>query len=112
MKPTTKALKRYRRVKTIVNKAIETADLCGLQVNVLVYDPKLHRFKEIYTAKQVKLEALPGLAADLPDCTKSKRKYRPLKFWSVNARSNVTDENDYDMPTPFQSPLSEFYDKL
>ena len=55
MKPTTKALKRYRRVRTIVNKAIETADLCGLQINVLVYDPRLHRFKEIYSDSRVKL---------------------------------------------------------
>ena len=34
-----KAVQRYRRVKTIINKAVETADLCGLKINVLVYDP-------------------------------------------------------------------------
>lgn len=53
-----KAIKRYRRVKTIGNKAVDTADICGLQINILIYDPKLHRFKEIYTSKSVKLECL------------------------------------------------------
>ena len=55
---------------------------------------------------------MPALSADQPDLTKNKRKYRPLKFQSIDGRSYLTDENDYDMPTPFQNPLTEFYDKL
>ena len=53
-----KAVQRYRRVKTIVRKAVETADICGLQLNVLVYDPKMSRFREFYTADEMKLEAI------------------------------------------------------
>jgi len=64
IKPASKALKKYRRVKTIINKALETADICELQINVLVYDPKLHRFKEIYTNSDMKLQALHLLAQD------------------------------------------------
>ena len=33
-----KAVQRYRRVKTIINKAVEVGKLCGLKLNVLVYD--------------------------------------------------------------------------
>ena len=82
-----KAVQRYRRVKTIVNKAVETADLCGLKLNILVYDPHFHRFKEHYTAPEVKLEALHKIAQDMPNTTKSKQKVRQLKFQSINARS-------------------------
>lgn len=81
-----KAVQRYRRVKTIVNKAVETADICGLHLNILVYDPHFHRFKEHYTSTDVKLESLHKLAQDMPNTTKSKQKVRQLKFQSINAR--------------------------
>ena len=75
-----KAIKRYRRLKTILNKAVEAADICGLHLNVLIYDPKLHRFKENYTSTLIKLEGLKDLARDQPNFTKSYKKYRALKF--------------------------------
>ena len=76
----TKAIKRYRRVKTIGNKAVDTADTCGLEINILIYDPKLHRFKEMYTSENVKLESLPELTRMQPNNTKSRKKYRAFKF--------------------------------
>ena len=57
-----KAMKRYRRLKTILNKAVETANICGLYFNVLIYDPKNHKFRENYTAELIKLESLKNLA--------------------------------------------------
>ena len=56
------AVQRYRRMKTIICKAVDTANLCGLKINVLVYDPKFHRLKEHYTEARVKLEAMHLLA--------------------------------------------------
>ena len=71
-----KAVQRYRRVKTIVNKALETADLCGLKLNILVYDPQYHRLKEHYTAPDVKLDCITELSEARPNTTKSRQKYR------------------------------------
>lgn len=53
-----KAMKRYRRIKTILNKAVEAADICGLHLNVLVYDPKFHRLRENFTSHLIKLDGL------------------------------------------------------
>ena len=51
-----KAVQKYRRVKTIVNKAVEVGKLLGLKLNILVYDAHFHRFKEHYTAPEIKLD--------------------------------------------------------
>ena len=75
-----KAIKRYRRIRTIGNKAVDTADICGLQINILIYDPKLHRFKEIYTSKNVRLDSIQELTKDKLNTTKTRKKYRALKF--------------------------------
>lgn len=75
-----KAMKRYRRLKTILNKAVETADICGLHFNVLIYDPKHHKFRENYTADLIKLECLKDLAQKQPDNTMHPNMYRALKF--------------------------------
>ena len=106
-----KAIKRYRRVKTIANKAVETADICGLLISILVYDPKLHRCKEIYTSRSIKLEALQELAHDQITTCKSKKKCRPLKFQSIDARTSLNDDNDYDLPAPFMGTLEVFNSK-
>ena len=49
------AVQRYRRLKTITGKAVEIAKLCGLNLNVVVYDPQHHRLKENYTDDCIKL---------------------------------------------------------
>ena len=87
---------------------METADICGLHLNVLIYDPKLHRFKENYTSKAMKLEALPELARDQTQSSKAKKKSRALKFQSIDARTCYQDDNGYDLPTPFLNKLHSF----
>jgi len=54
-------VQRYKRVKTIVNKAVETANLCGIKLNVIVYDEKFHRLKEFYTDNEVRLVSIHRL---------------------------------------------------
>lgn len=49
------ALKKYRRIKTIVNKAEKTADICDVMINVIIYDAKMHRLKEYYSSNEIKL---------------------------------------------------------
>ena len=96
-------MKRYRRLKTILNKAVETADSCGLHLNVLVYDPKFHRFKENYTSTLVKLESLKDLANDQPKSTNSSKKNKVFKFYSIDARTLMQDDYDSNLPLPFKT---------
>ena len=60
--PAISAVQRYRRLKTIIGKTVEVAELCGLHLNLLVYDPHFHRLKEHYTDSGIKLEAIHLLA--------------------------------------------------
>ena len=79
-------MKRYRRIKTIINKALDTADVCGVEFNIIVYDPKLHRLKEHFTSNNVKLSTVHLLSKPLANSTKSRKKLRTLKFQSIDAR--------------------------
>ena len=38
-----KATKKYRRLKTIVNKVSEFAKICNVKLSVLIFDPKPHK---------------------------------------------------------------------
>lgn len=88
------AVQRYRRVKTIVNKAVDVAEKFGLHLNIIVYDPKFHRLKESYTSSEIKLESIHLLADSVPNTSLSKNKLRRLKFQSVNARSKEILQED------------------
>lgn len=83
---TTKALKRYRRIKTIINKALETDDKCGVHFNIVIYDPKAHKLREHYTSSNLKLSEMHLLREPMQIMTKSKKYSRPLKFQSIDAR--------------------------
>ena len=93
-----KAMKRYRRIKTIINKAVELADLCNLQVNVLIHDPKINRFKEHYTTPDIKLEALKQLARDQLYPSTSRKRYQKFKFQCIDARTSYQEDVDHDLP--------------
>lgn len=84
--PAQTSVKKYRRIKTIVKKAVDTADLCGVNMNIIIYDDKFHRLREFYTSATIKLETIGNLMKDVPNTSKSKQKVRELKFWSINAR--------------------------
>ena len=48
------AVKKYRRLRTIVKKVQELADLRDLKISLLIYNPRQHKIEEIYTDKCVK----------------------------------------------------------
>ena len=54
-------VQKYKRVKTIINKAVETADLCDIKLSVIVYDKKFHRLREFYTDNEVRLVSIHRL---------------------------------------------------
>lgn len=40
---------KYRRIRTIVTKAVQTVDNCNLQMVLYIYDKSTQRLKEIYS---------------------------------------------------------------
>ena len=38
-----KAVCKYKRQRTLVGKMLELAEICELKINLLIYDPKLHK---------------------------------------------------------------------
>ena len=65
---------------------MDTADLCGVKMNIIIYDEKFHRLREFYTSSDVKLGTIGNLMNSVPNTSKSKQKLRELKFWSIDAR--------------------------
>lgn len=86
---------------------METADLCGLQMNVLVYDPKMSRFREFYTSVEMRLEAIYSVCDDQPDASEPMANFRNLKFKSIDARIDYQDDVEYEVGFPFQRTLDQ-----
>ena len=85
--PSKKALKKYRRLRTIVNKADETANGCDVMINVIVYDPKMHRLREHYSAPEVRLSNISELfTKELALSGQKKKKGRSLFFQSTSMK--------------------------
>ena len=87
-----KATQKYRRLRTIISKAVETAKLCNIKLNVVTYDPKLHRLKERYTHDDIKIKDVVKLVMEdgaskhgggLLACSKKKK---TLSFSSLLAQ--------------------------
>ena len=58
MTPEYSALQKYRRQRTIVKKIQELSKMRGLQINLLILNPKLNKIEEIYTDKCVSISAI------------------------------------------------------
>lgn len=47
------AVQKYRRMRTLVGKMVELADLRSLKINMLIYNPKFNSMEQIWTDKSV-----------------------------------------------------------
>ena len=56
--PEYSALQKYRRQRTIVKKVQELSKIRNLQINLLIFNPKMNKIEEIYTDKSVTLDAI------------------------------------------------------
>ena len=58
LKPAHKATIKYRRLQTLIKKTVEVSQLCGISLNLLVYDKKFNRITEYHTDDTVKIESI------------------------------------------------------
>ena len=52
------AVRKYRRQKTMIKKMLELAEIRGQKINMIIYDPSLHKMEEIYTHKDFNFESI------------------------------------------------------
>ena len=52
------ALQKYRRQRTIVKKIQELSKIRNLQINLLIFNPKMNKIEEIHTDKSVTFDAI------------------------------------------------------
>ena len=82
-----KAVCKYKRQRTIVNKMLELAKVQDLKMSLLVYDPKKHKLQEIVTDEEMKLSSINDMMVDVTSRVgKSLKSSRILKFESQDAR--------------------------
>ena len=49
---------KYRRIRTIVTKSIQTVDKGNLKMAIYIYDKSTKRLKEIYTDESFKIDEI------------------------------------------------------
>lgn len=93
-----KAVTKYRRQRTIVNKMLELAGMRDLKISLLVYDPKQHKLQEIFTHKDVKLHAINQMINDSKaTCeVKTRASKKLLKFESHDARLKYRKDEELE----------------
>ena len=52
------AVKKHRRQKTLAKKMCELALIRGCKINLIIYDPKVHKVEEFYTDQEVDLASI------------------------------------------------------
>ena len=49
---------KSRKLKTIIKKIFELSWQCELMMNLQIYDPAMHKLKEMYTHEEITYEAI------------------------------------------------------
>ena len=57
------ALQKYRRMRTLVGKIVDLAEMRNLKINMLVFNPRFNTLEEIWTDEVVKLEGINRMVA-------------------------------------------------
>ena len=71
----TKRIKsKYKRLKTLMKKVVEVSQLCELQANLLVYDPKFHKLTENFTTDQMKIDSVQKMIDSMNGLTGTSKK--------------------------------------
>ena len=87
------AMAKFRRLKTIMRKIVETSKMCGKPMTLLVYDEKQNSIVEYFTHDSMKLE---HVYQQMDKANKSEKKRtrtnKILTVRSVNAYDKVQDK--------------------
>ena len=70
---------KCRRGKNLMKKSYELSVLCGLQVNVIIYNPKNNKIQEYSSSAEFTLEKVHEIINADKAPTKSGVETRPLK---------------------------------
>ena len=88
-----KAMNKFRRLKTIMKKMVQTSKLIGLPLSLLVLDKKLNKITEYTSESTIKLENIHEKMDLAKNVKKRTRTNRALIIRSVDANEKFTNEN-------------------
>ena len=57
------AIQKYRRMRTLVGKIVDLAEMRNLKINMLVFNPRFNTLEEIWTDEAVKLDEINKMVA-------------------------------------------------
>ena len=81
----------------MVKKMLELTQLRGAQINLIIYDPKLHKIEEIYSHESASLASINKLIANPRESNSLRKRKRYLKHESHDARVKYRfDEKELD----------------
>lgn len=76
---------------------LELTGLRGVQINLIIYDPKLHKIEEIYSHKSASLASINKLIENPKETNCVRKRKRYLKHESHDARAKYKfDEEELD----------------
>lgn len=85
------AVQKYRRMRTLVGKMVELADMRNLKINMLIYNPKFNTLEEIWTDKAAKLDQINKMVNGTASYSDKKS---DLKIKSIDAAKKYKCKRD------------------
>ena len=88
------AVKKHRRQKTLAKKMCELALIRGCKINLIIYDPKVHKVEEFYTDQEVDLASINQMIAnpkEPPRGPKVRRRYLKFNSFDVKKKYNLEE---------------------
>lgn len=89
-----KAVRKYRRQKTMIKKMLELAEIRGQKINMIIYDPALHKIEEIYTHKDFNMDGIHQMILNPRESASIRSRRRYLKFESYDAKLKYKADED------------------
>ena len=85
---------KFRRLKTIMRKMVQTSNMCGKAMSLIVYDKKLNNVVEYFTEESVQLDHIHEELKRAENGEKRTRTNRLLTIRSVNANLKIKTDKD------------------
>ena len=101
------AVRKYRRQKTMIKKMLEFAEIRGQKVNMIMYDPKMHKIEEVYTHQEFNLVGIQSMIENPREKSNVRTRIRTLKFESYDARLKYKADDEGTEFEKMQSELNE-----
>jgi len=70
---------KCRRGRNLMKKSYELSILCGLQINLIIYNPKINKIQEYSSSAEFTHEKVQEIINAAKEPTKKVKKRKPLK---------------------------------